>query len=165
MLLKRVVLIMRSERIRYLIKSLLVYLMVICICVQTNIINTGAHEVILYHLQHEKLDKDAIISKDSVITSRASGSINMNVPGNSIFTANQTFPLEVGEKIIISASYSPKFASMDFGIISADNMFYFITISNGSINKSIEISERGNYIFAVRNNSSDTVTVTGFVEY
>ena len=35
----------------------------------------------------------------------------------------------------------------------------------GSINQAIEISQAGSYQVAIRNNSSQTVSVTGFVDY
>ena len=65
----------------------------------------------------------------------------------------------------IEANYSPWSASVDFGLIAPDGLFYPVRGQNGSINKTIEIVERGNYIFAIRNNSSVEISVSGYVKY
>ena len=56
-------------------------------------------------------------------------------------------------------------ASVDFGLIDSDGVFYPVRGSNGSINQTIRIDLRGTYTFAVRNNSSYKVSVSGFVNY
>lgn len=38
-------------------------------------------------------------------------------------------------------------------------------VDGGSINKTIQVSERGSYTLAIRNNSSSSVRVVGFVNY
>lgn len=75
-----------------------------------------------------------------------------------------SFPLEAGETVRINASYSPD-ASVDFGLIDSDGRFHYLNVTNGSIDKTIRIEERGNYTFAARNNSSKTVSVSGYVSY
>ena len=72
---------------------------------------------------------------------------------------------ESGETVTITASYSPASASVDFGLIDSDGLFYPVRGSNGSINQTIRIDLRGTYTFAVRNNSNYTVSVSGFVNY
>ena len=74
-------------------------------------------------------------------------------------------PLEAGETVTINASYSPASASMDFGLIAPDGYFYYVNVDSGSINKTIRVDERGNYLLAVRNNSNRTVSVVGYVNY
>ncbi len=54
---------------------------------------------------------------------------------------------------------------MDFGVIAPDGYFYFLNVEGGSINQSIRVSQSGSYAVAVRNNSSNTVFVVGFVNY
>lgn len=80
-------------------------------------------------------------------------------------TANSSFPLEVGETVTIKASYTPFSASVDFGLIAPDGYFYYINVSDGSFDETIEVDQRGNYTLAIRNNSGDAVSVTGFVNY
>lgn len=96
---------------------------------------------------------------------RATGRFSMSVSPGKIKKADSSFPLEAGEVVTINAVYSPDVASVDFGLIDSDNIFHFMNVTNGNIDQGIEIKERGNYTFAVRNNSSYTVEVTGFVNY
>ena len=96
---------------------------------------------------------------------RATGHFDFKIPGNTIMEAGNSFPMEYGETITITASYSPANASMDFGLIDFDGGFYPIRASGGSFKQTIRIDQRGNYTFAVRNNSSYEVSVSGFVNY
>ena len=73
--------------------------------------------------------------------------------------------MDVGETVTIDATYSPRSASVDFGLIAPDGLFYPVRGQNGSINKTIEIVERGNYTFAIRNNSNVNISVSGYVKY
>ena len=94
----------------------------------------------------------------------ASGSFTMNVPAESAMIADSTFPLAAGETVRINASYTPD-ANMDFGLVDSDGKFYYFTVTNGSIDKTIRVSKSGHYTLQVRNNSSGTVNVSGFVNY
>lgn len=96
---------------------------------------------------------------------RATGKFAFDIPANTMMEASTSFPMEYGETVTISAVYSPTSANMDFGLIDSDGGFYPIRASGGSINKTIIIDQRGNYTFAVRNNSSYEVSVSGFVQY
>lgn len=97
--------------------------------------------------------------------SRATGSFNMKVPANSKMVANSSFPLAAGETVTIKASYSPFSASVDFGLIAPNGRYYYFNITNGSIDKTIQVDESGNYTLQVRNNSNYEVDVAGFVNY
>ena len=79
--------------------------------------------------------------------------------------ADIVFTMEADECVTINCSYSPRSAKVDFGLIAPDNRFYYLSGQNGSINRSIRIDKRGEYRFAVYNDSSNTVSVTGFIEY
>lgn len=96
---------------------------------------------------------------------RASGSFKVDIPEKSFFTADTSFSLEAGETVTIKASYTPFTASVDVGLIDSDEVFHFITVTNGSVDQTIEIEERGNYTFAIRNNSSRAVCVSGYINY
>ena len=65
----------------------------------------------------------------------------------------------------IEANYSPWSASVDFGLIAPDGLFYPVRGQNGSIYKIIEIDTHGYYTFAIRNNSNVNISVSGFVNY
>ncbi len=95
----------------------------------------------------------------------ATGRFSMDVPGGTIVKANSSFPLEAGETVTIKASYTPFSASVDFGLIAPDGYFYYINVDDGSFDKTIKVDKRGNYTFAVQNNSSETISVSGYVNY
>lgn len=96
---------------------------------------------------------------------RASGRFSMDVYAHEIVAANMSFPLEEKETVTINASYSPLSASVDFGLIAPDGLFYPVNTTNGGINKTIGVKERGYYTLAVRNNSDFDISVSGFVTY
>lgn len=56
----------------------------------------------------------------------ASGRFDMDVPGKTTVKAKSSFPLEIGEVVTIKATYSPFSASVDFGLIAPDGLFYSI---------------------------------------
>lgn len=96
---------------------------------------------------------------------RITGSFSTRIPANSAFGSDISFSLEAGEAVTINASYSPASASVDFGVIAPDGKFYAVNVTGGSINKTIYVNERGNYMFAIRNNSSYELSISGFVNY
>lgn len=100
-----------------------------------------------------------------ITVTRATGRFNTDIPRNTILKASTNFPLEIGEIVTIKASYSPFSASVDFGLIAPDGLFYSINVKDGSIDKSIKVSQRGNYTFAIRNNSSKMINVSGYINY
>ena len=96
---------------------------------------------------------------------RATGRFSMDVPGGALVKANSSFPLEAGETVTIKATYTPFSASVDFGLIAPDGYFYYLNSDDGSFDETIKVDERGNYTFAVQNNSSKAVSVSGYVNY
>lgn len=95
----------------------------------------------------------------------ATNSFSMTVAAESLVAANSSFSLMVGETVTIKASYVPFTASVDFGLLDSDGVFHYFNVTNGSIDKTIEISTSGQYTLVVRNNSTDEVKVSGFVNY
>lgn len=95
----------------------------------------------------------------------AAGQFSMNVSAGKTRKADTSFSMEAGESVTIKASYSPFSASVDFGLIAPDGDFYYVSVKNGSIDQTITITERGEYTFAVRNNSTSAVSVSGYVSY
>ena len=108
---------------------------------------------------------DTAPCNDNFLEVRATGKFDMEVPGNSAVKADSSFPLEVGEVVTIKATYSPFSASVDFGLIAPDGLFYGLNTTTGSFDKSIKVSQRGHYYLAVRNNSSEEISVSGYVNY
>lgn len=101
----------------------------------------------------------------SLVIERASGRFSMDIGKQSTATADKSFPLEIGETVTINASYSPRSASVDFGLIAPDGYFYYLSGENGSFNETIKVDQRGNYTLAVRNNSNFEISVSGLVNY
>lgn len=113
----------------------------------------------------ETVASPGTIEKETTMGVFASGSFSMSVSPYGKSEASTAFPLEAGETVSISAVYTPENASMDFGLVDPDGVFHYFNVTGGSIDKTIRVSENGNYTFAVRNNSGKTVKVTGFVKY
>lgn len=99
------------------------------------------------------------------ILARATGPINMSIPANAKLRADTSIPMDAGDVVTINASYSPRTASVDFGLVGPDGRFHYINVKNGSINKGIQVTQRGNYTLQVRNNSANPIRVSGFVSY
>ena len=112
--------------------------------------------------QTNEADSFVVHSTESISTTRASGEFEMTVSAKTKAIADSSFPLEAGETVRINASYSPN-GSVDFGLVDEEGIFHYINVK--SIDKTIKVSERGNYKFQVRNNSSVAVKVYGFVTY
>lgn len=101
----------------------------------------------------------------NVLISRATGSFSMTIPAKTKLSANTSFPLAAGETVTIKASYAPFSASVDFGLIAPNGTYYYFNITDGSIDKTIQVPENGDYILQIRNNEDFTVDVAGFVNY
>ena len=99
------------------------------------------------------------------VSARASGSFGTTISANSTVTVGDALSLDAGETVEFDCTYSPSSASMDFGLVAPNGRFYYINVTGGSINKAIQIEERGTYTVAIMNNSSSKVTVTGTVRY
>lgn len=104
-------------------------------------------------------------SSNSMPVLMATGAFNMSVSPYGRSQADKTFPLEAGETVRIYATYSPDDVSVDFGLIDPNGIFHYFNVTGGTIDKTIGIAERGNYRLAVKNNSSETVRISGFVKY
>ena len=104
-----------------------------------------------------------MVSETAVV--RTSGSFDSDVQPGKILALGNPLPLAAGETVSIRANYTPENASMDFGLVDENSTFYHINTKTGSINQKIEVVEKGNYTFAIRNNSSVVVKVAGIIRY
>lgn len=107
---------------------------------------------------------DQIQASDSIVL-RATGHFDIDVPAKTLRKAGTSFSMEYGETVTIKASYTPFTANVDFGLIDSNGDFYHFTETDGSVDRTIRISSRGEYTFAVRNNSSYEISVSGYVNY
>lgn len=96
---------------------------------------------------------------------RATERYDITIAAKTIVQASSSFPLEVGEVVTIKASYSPFSASVDAGLIAPDGLFYPINFTDGIIDAAIEVNQHGRYYLAFRNNSSSTISLSGYVNY
>ena len=105
------------------------------------------------------------ITKGNFILPRATESFSINIPAKTQLSANTSFPMAAGETVTIKASYSPFSASVDFGLVAPNGVYYYFTITDGNIDKTIEVPDSGDYILRIRNNSGVEVKAVGFVNY
>lgn len=99
------------------------------------------------------------------VARRASGSFKVTVEPGVIATGNTKLPLDAGETVTVKAAYTPYPTSVDVGVIDEDGIFHYETVENGSIDITFLISERGNYVFGIRNNGDSDIEVSGYIKY
>ena len=96
---------------------------------------------------------------------RASGRFSITVKAGDVRKAATSFPLEKGDTVRIKASYAPADATVNFGLTGPDNQFYYIPVSTGAIDETIEVNQHGYYTLTIENTSDSDVTVNGYVNY
>lgn len=96
---------------------------------------------------------------------RATDQFDETIPAGAILTLGDSVSLDKGETVSYDCTYTPRDASVKFGYISSDGRFYYLRGSNGSIDKGIQVSLRGSYTLAIKNESDETVSVWGTVNY
>lgn len=98
-------------------------------------------------------------------TQRATNRVNVTTESNTTATIGTSLSMEADETVTINCTYSPRSADVDFGLITPRGTFVFVEGEDGNCNQTIQVSQTGDYYFAVRNNSSDDVEVLGYVYY
>lgn len=119
----------------------------------------------LEDLKWEWVNLEAVECWEADIALQTTDSINRTISTHSIGSVVSSRFFAAGSVITFNCSYSPSSANMDFGVIDSNGRFYYTNVKEGSINQTIRISQAGSYQVAIRNNSSQTVSVVGFVEY
>lgn len=103
---------------------------------------------------------------DSQDNARVSRSVNMRIAAERLSVSSDKFSLEVGDTVSFNCAYSPSSAHIDYGVIAPDGYFYcYKNVTGGHLDNTIRVSQRGTYSLAIRNNSTSTVSVSGFVHY
>lgn len=101
---------------------------------------------------------------DSVsVIERSSGTFSTTVSAGKIKKLGSAISMAEGEIINFNATYSPRSASVDFGLLDSNNVFYYINSTTGSVDGDVAAPKNGSYTPAIRNNSSGTITVSGTV--
>ena len=101
----------------------------------------------------------------SVTQMRATNDFTVTIPAGSSKSLHTAIPLTSGEKVTIQAHYLPKDAGVDFGLIYPDGTFHYVSASGGHINTTLTVGNPGDYKLAILNNSSQTITVAGYIKY
>ena len=70
-----------------------------------------------------------------------------------------------GQFSTIKATYTPRSASVDLGLMAPDGLFYSLPGQRGSFSETFKVDQRGYYTLAIRNNSDSTISVSGTVTY
>lgn len=127
-------------------------------------VDTGAAR--LEELPYSVVELASVEHRDSnKAVGRATGSVNLTLTARELVAAGSAFQMDKDQTVTIKCSYLPSSASVDFGLIDANGKFHYVSGSNGSVNKSIKITTRGQYTFAIRNNAGVSVTVEGRITY
>lgn len=99
------------------------------------------------------------------VTQRATNRVNITAMPNKTATIGTSLSMEADETVTINCTYSPRTADVDFGLITPRGTFVFVEGEDCNCNQTIQVSQTGDYYFAVRNNSSNDVEVLGYVYY
>ena len=108
---------------------------------------------------------EVVTPEPELVVARATGRFSQDIPANTIVQTSVKLPLERGETVTIRAVYSPEYADVDFGLVDSDGLFHYINVTDGSVDTSIEVDQRGTYTFAICNNSSFSISVSGYINY
>lgn len=100
-----------------------------------------------------------------IVISRVSGRLEHSFPANIVTPISSTVSLGKGETITYDCTYTPRYSSLDFGYLDSENVFHYQNFTNGIVDTSIEISQRGQYRLAIRNNENYAVAISGTVKY
>ena len=92
-------------------------------------------------------------------------SFDWSISAGKIKKNSNRYPMLKNETITIEATFTPRDADVDFGLIAPNGRFYYLSGSNGQIDQAIRVDQSGDYYLAVRNNSDKSVKATGFVYY
>lgn len=99
----------------------------------------------------------------SLETYQTTRSFGASIPGKSMKKGNPSFSLAAGEEVLIRVVYTPKSAKVDFGIVSADGVFYYVRAKSKIDEQTIIVETEGEYTLAVRNHSEGMISISGFV--
>lgn len=102
---------------------------------------------------------------EAAVVPSASFDMSIGLQAQGRIRAESSFPLEAGDLVTIQAAYSPAPASVDFGLVGPDGKYYFVNVTDGSIHQTIQVDQKGSYTLQVRNQSQETVRISGTVKY
>lgn len=89
-----------------------------------------------------------------------SGSINSTITGNNTLTNSTELYLYPGDIVYFNFTYTPG-GPVSFGVVTPSNSYKYFTVTSGSCNGTITISETGIHKIQIRSNSASQITVRG----
>lgn len=107
----------------------------------------------------------AVKAIPELVSPCAVAQFGFEVAAYSYATSSSSLTMAKGEKVTISATYSPASASVYCGVVDENGTFQYLSSTNGSINGSIPIKANGSYQLVVYNNASVAITISGTVNY
>ncbi len=110
------------------------------------------------------LGASAIAAEPVTAIERASGWFNEDVSAGKTKKLGTGISMAAGDVVNFNASYGPRSANVDFGLVDSNNVFTFISATNGSIDAGVAAPSNGTFTPAIRNNSSDSIHVSGIIE-
>lgn len=153
-------------KVRRLMCVLMACVLVLCSIIPPAGAMEAPSEIIwLEDLDWEWIDLSTVDCLQEDVAPQTTDSINSVLADKSVHTVTSFLSLQANHLVTFNCSYSPSSASVDFGVVTSGGKFYSINVKEGSIHQAVRINQAGNYAVAVRNNSSQTVCVVGFVNY
>lgn len=128
-------------------------------------VETEGATLYLEDLKYELVDWSTVQYFDYVSDSRTTALFDVELPSRQIAAMDLVLTLQASSTVRFECTYSPSSASMDFGLVDATGHFYYLSASDGNINRTIRIKTGGMYTVAIRNNSDGAVTVVGNIYY
>lgn len=105
------------------------------------------------------------VETTGIMEMRATKDFSISIPAGASKGLKTSIPLASNEGVTIQAYYSPSDAAVDVGLISPDGVFHYVPKTGGHIDTTLTVDSPGDYKFAIRNNSSKTITVSGQIRY
>lgn len=133
------------------------------VCVLLAVLLTGA--VLFQRDRGDQVTPIKDMEVEAAVVPSSSFDMSIGLRANGRIRAETSFPLEAGDLVTIQATYTPAPASVDFGLVGPDGRYYFVSVTSGSIHQTIQVDQKGSYTLQVRNQSTETVRISGTVEY
>lgn len=131
-----------------------------------NIESTTNNEITyIESLKSDRIDLDDFIIAESSKQVKGNTAVSLNIGAGAAYRSSTAISLKAGDAVTINFVYLPSSSNVDFGVVSVDGIFYYVTTSGGEINYTMDIEYAGQYYLAVRNSSTNAVTIEGAFSY
>ena len=95
----------------------------------------------------------------------ATNPFSLTVSGKAYAKDTTAISFDAGEKVTIKGSFSPYAASVRYGFMNSEGIFYGVSAKDGILDHTFSIGKSGSYYFTIVNDSSVPVSVTGYINY